>query len=205
MNSNRSPSQTIKNLYGLVLSGGKSTRMGMDKGSIAYHSRPQREYLYEMLEAFCEKVFMSIRADQQQEIGGRWEVITDNNEFRGPFNGILSAHKCFPAAAWLILACDLPLINSGTMAQLIEARDPGKDATAYATRESGLPEPLAAIWEPGGLEKARVYLRDSESSCPRKFLLKSDVTLLYPENDQLLCNANSPVEYREIRQKLASQ
>jgi molybdopterin-guanine dinucleotide biosynthesis protein A len=117
----------------------------------------------------------------------------------------LSAHKSFPEAAWLVLACDLPLINSGTIGQLIEARDPAKDATACATRESGLPEPLAAVWEPDGLEKARRYLRDSESSCPRKFLLKSDVTLLYPENDQLLCNANSPAEYREIRQKLATQ
>ncbi|MFT5737968.1 MAG: molybdopterin-guanine dinucleotide biosynthesis protein A, partial [Maribacter sp.] len=32
-------------IYGLVLAGGKSTRMGVDKGLITYHGLPQRDYL----------------------------------------------------------------------------------------------------------------------------------------------------------------
>lgn len=205
MNSNRNSSQVSGKLFGLVLSGGKSTRMGMDKGNISYHGLPQREYLYNMLEAFCERTFLSIRADQHPGIPAGIDVIVDNDDFRGPFNGIMSAHKLYTDAAWLVLACDLPLINADTISQLTSFRAPGRDATALATRESGLPEPLAAIWEPHGLAKAMVHLANTESSCPRKFLLRSDTALLFPESDLLLSNANSPMEYEEIRHKLATQ
>jgi len=191
-------------IYGLVLSGGKSTRMGRDKGSLTYHGRPQREYLYEMIRPFCDKTYLSIRSDQEGEIGDRWERIVDIDLGKGPLNGLLSAHEKHPDVSWLVLACDLPLINVQTIRQLIEARAGHKDATALATHESGLPEPLAAIWEPRALRKAKKFLLESGSSCPRKFLLQSDTALVFPHNDQDLCNANSPEEYREVISKLSN-
>ncbi|NNE77041.1 MAG: NTP transferase domain-containing protein, partial [Pricia sp.] len=48
-------------IYGLVLAGGKSSRMGKDKGLIPYHGMPQREYLYHLLGRVCDKTFLSIR------------------------------------------------------------------------------------------------------------------------------------------------
>ncbi len=205
MNSTRNPKIVQGRLFGLVLSGGKSTRMGIDKGNISYHGLPQREYLYNMLNGICERTFLSIRADQQQGIPAGKDAIVDKDEYKGPFNGIMSAHKLYKDMAWIVLACDLPLINTETISRLISFRDPARDATALATKESGLPEPLAAIWEPHGLAKAMVHLRNTEGSCPRKFLLKSDISIVFPESDLLLSNANSPVEYEEIRDKLATQ
>lgn len=205
MNSIRNINKVKGKLYGLILSGGKSTRMGTDKGTIIYHGLPQREFLYNMLNAICERTFLSIRADQQQGIPGGKDTIVDKDEYKGPFNGIMSAHNLYKDIAWLVLACDLPLINPETISRLISLRDPTRDATALATKESGLPEPLAAIWEPHGLAKAMVHLQNTESSCPRKFLMSSDISIVFPESDLLLSNANSPLEYEEIRQNLASQ
>ena len=51
-------------LYGLVLSGGRSTRMGKDKGLINYHGIPQRDYIYNLLNEVCDETYMSIRKDQ---------------------------------------------------------------------------------------------------------------------------------------------
>lgn len=189
-------------LYGLVLAGGRSSRMGMDKGNITYHQKPQREHLYELLSAICPKTYLSIRSDQQQEIkAGR--VIVDNDRYRGPFNGLLSAHMAYPQAAWLVLACDLPLANKKMIEALVNARDQNAVATAMATRSSGLPEPLAAIWEPHGLQEAISYLEHADSSCPRKFLLQNTTTLVYARDDQWLYNANSLEEFREARSKIS--
>ena len=57
----------IPRLNGLVLAGGKSQRMGEDKGQINYHGKPQREYLYDLLNGFTESTYMSCRPDQVSE------------------------------------------------------------------------------------------------------------------------------------------
>ena len=76
-------------IYGLVLSGGKSTRMGRDKGLIAYHGIPQRDHLYQLLENSCDKTFMSIRKEQEAEISSEFNTIVDEDVFKGPFKTCL--------------------------------------------------------------------------------------------------------------------
>ena len=190
-------------IFGLILAGGKSSRMGNDKGNISYHSKPQREHLYHLLEDPCEEVFLSIRENQKEGISEDFKVIIDNNEFRGPFNGMQSAYKKHPNIAWLVLATDLPFIDLNHIMKLITERDPTKPATAYASQETGLPEPLCAIWEPQGLEQGKEYLENGTNTCPRKFLINSDIKLVFPENDQVLMNANS-VEDLEKAKKILS-
>ncbi|MDF4204218.1 NTP transferase domain-containing protein [Maribacter sp. SA7] len=190
-------------IYGLVLSGGKSTRMGEDKGLITYHNLPQREHLYHLLNEVCDKTFLSIRKDQESEISNSFHAIIDNDEFRGPYNGLLSAHKAHPDAAWLVLACDLPLMDKKALEELIEARNSDKIASAFADSDDPLPEPLCAIWEPEALKQSVVYLQAGNGSCPRKFLINSDVNLVFPQQKEVLLNANSRAEYEEALLKIA--
>lgn len=190
-------------LYGLVLSGGKSTRMGEDKGLITYHNLPQREHLYHLLNEVCDKTFLSIRQDQESEISNLFETIIDNDEFRGPYNGLLSAHKAHPEAAWLVLACDLPLMDKKALQELIAARNSDKIASAFADLDNPLPEPLCAIWEPEALEQSVAYLEAGNGSCPRKFLINAEVNLVFPKHKEVLLNANSRTEYEEALLKIA--
>ncbi|TMU56448.1 NTP transferase domain-containing protein [Flagellimonas algicola] len=195
-------SKEIPQLYGLVLAGGKSTRMGSDKGLIDYHGRPQQEYLYHLLEQVCTEVYVSMRDEQQASISNEFNVISDQNEYRGPFNGILSAHKAHPNVAWMVLACDLPLLDLDSIKNLVMQRNPDKLATSYATHESGLPEPLVTIWEPAALKKSIEHLESTDSSCPRKYLINSDIQLIHPDQDEVLYNANSLSDYEFAKSKL---
>jgi len=190
-------------IYGLVLSGGKSTRMGEDKGLITYHDFPQREHLYHLLNEVCEQTFLSIRKDQEKEISNSFKTIIDKDEFRGPYNGLLSAHAVHPEVAWLVLACDLPLMDKKALQELIAARNPSKMASAFADAEDPLPEPLCAIWEPEALTQSIAYLEAGNGSCPRKFLINADVNLVFPEQKEVLLNANSRAEYEEALLKIA--
>lgn len=192
-------------IYGLVLSGGKSTRMGEDKGLIPYHGIPQRDYLYQLLKKVCEKSYLSIREDQVEEISSDVNVIVDRNEFRGPYNGLLSAHRTFPDVAWLVLACDLPLMDEKALRELIGRRNVAKIATAFADAENPLPEPLCAIWEPVALQTSISYLEAGNGTCPRKFLINNNVNLVFPERAEILLNANSKSEYEEALLKLSHE
>lgn len=195
----------ILKLYGLVLAGGKSTRMGSDKRLLQYHGVPQQAYTYKLLQKVCDSTFLGIRQDQMATMEKNFKVIVDQSGHRGPFNGILSAHKAHPREAWLVLACDLPLIDAHTLDLLVAKRNPYKMATSMATRRTGLPEPLVTIWEPSGLERAISYLKTAESSCPRKFLINSEIDLVHPRNDEALFNANSLEDYRQIKAKLENR
>mgnify|MGYP003663480574 FL=1 len=194
---------SIAKLYGLVLSGGKSTRMGTDKGLIEYHGIPQREYLYNLLSQVCENTFISLREEQEDELPTAMKTIVDLNEFKGPYNGLLSAHKKYPEVAWLVLACDLPLMDLDALKELISQRDSVKEATAFALKENPLPEPLCAIWEPHALQQSITYLESGNGTCPRKYLINHDTKLVFPKYENVLLNANSEEDYKEALEKLA--
>ena len=55
-------------LYGLIMCGGKSSRMGTDKSRIVYQQKEQQYHVYQMLQTFCEKVFISCNAEQGKTI-----------------------------------------------------------------------------------------------------------------------------------------
>ncbi len=190
-------------IYGLVLTGGRSTRMGRDKGSIRYHVLPQREHVYKLLQGICDAVFMSLRTDQLSDLPQMYKAIIDQDVYQGPFNGMLSAAEEYPEVAWLVLACDLPFINENVLLSLIENRDRAAMATTLALKnDPPLPEPMCAIWEANGLHEAKKYLQNKENgTCARKFLIRKGAHLVFPEEQRVLINVNTQDEYRHALAK----
>ncbi|MCB0546273.1 MAG: NTP transferase domain-containing protein [Phaeodactylibacter sp.] len=182
-------------LYGLVLAGGKSERMGQDKGMIDYHGLPQRDYLAELLRHFCTESFISCRPDQSEKVHN---ALPDTFTGLGPFGGILSAFRERPDAAWLVVACDLPLLDEHTISQLVGFRNPSKVATAFNSPSGEFPEPLIAIWEPRAYPILLQFLTQGYS-CPRKVLINSNVELLDAQRPEALRNVNKPDEMEDAK------
>lgn len=189
-------------LSGLVLAGGKSTRMHTDKTRLNYHGKPQRLYLYELLENYCDQVFISCRKEQIKEVPENYHAIPDTFLDMGPFGALLSAFRQQPNSAWLTVACDLPLLSPKTLQTLVDNRNPSKIATAFRNPESDFPEPLITIWEPKSYQVLLHFL-GMGYSCPRKVLINAEIELLEPLQAQELMNANTPEEYERALAQLA--
>jgi molybdopterin-guanine dinucleotide biosynthesis protein A len=182
-------------IFGLVLAGGRSTRMQRDKAALSYHGRTQLEWAISLLDPQVARVFVSVRPDQTTDpVRARFEQIVDAEDNIGPIAGIIAAQAKFPQAAWLVLACDLPFLDRGTLTNLIAMRQPKRLATVYRSSHDGLPEPLCAIYEPGSREPLIAHLA-SGKICPRKFLINSDVQMIDEPNPQALDNVNTFEEY----------
>ena len=183
-------------LAGLVLAGGLSSRMQRDKATLAYQGRSQLQRAFELLSRHVQPVFVSVRAAQAADPArAHYPLIVDAVDGEGPMAGIRSALAHDPAAAWLVLACDLPFLSDAVLAQLVAARDPARTATAYRSSHDGLPEPLCAIFEP----RAAAQLAEAQGhgrSCPRRFLINADARLIDPFEPRALDNINTPEEYR---------
>ena len=182
-------------LYGLVLSGGRSRRMHSDKANLAYQGKPQLTRAMELLAPMVLRSFISIRQDQLRDpLRSGYETIIDRQAELGPIAGIDAALAAHPDKAWLVLACDLPFLDRATVERLIARRDPARLATAYRSSSDGLPEPLCAIFEPASRTPIARWIEQGER-CPRRFLMRHEIALLDLINPRALDNINTPEEY----------
>jgi molybdopterin-guanine dinucleotide biosynthesis protein A len=188
-------------INGLVLAGGKSQRMGFDKGVVNWHGKEQRYYMADLLKPFCREIFISCRADQQKVIDSNYATLPDTFTGLGPYGAILSAFREKPDSAWLVIACDLPLMDENTLQYLIDNRNPSSIATTYQSSYDDFPEPLITIWEPKSYPVLLSFLAQGYS-CPRKVLINSNVTLLNALNPDALTNVNTPDELEKIKRTL---
>jgi molybdopterin-guanine dinucleotide biosynthesis protein A len=186
-------------VYGLVLTGGRSTRMGRDKAVLTWHGRTQLEWAMDLIGPYVEKAFVSVRPGQTDPVRARFEPIVDTRDGLGPIAGIMAAQARYPDVAWLVLACDLPFLDDSTLRYLLAQRDPTRPATAFRSKNpnpkhDGLPEPLCAIYEPSSRDGILAHVA-SGKDCPRKFLINAGPKLLDQPNTQALDNINTPEEY----------
>ena len=183
-------------MKGLLLIGGKSTRMGSDKSELILRDNiTQRERGIQLLKSICDDVFISTA----EETGDHH--IPDAFGNIGPLGAIASAQQHDPASPWLVLACDLPLIEKEHLNKLLESRDASKVATCFISATDQLPEPLCAVWEPSSATAVKQAI-ESDKRCPRSLLIGLDAHKLPSLGLWPLANTNTKADLIEIRARL---
>jgi molybdopterin-guanine dinucleotide biosynthesis protein A len=179
-------------VYGLVLAGGKSKRMGRDKALLERAGQSQLAFIAQLVGAHVDRVFVSARAEQKDDgERSRFDLVVDRYDDMGPLAGILSAMDEYPDADWLVVACDLPNVSDETLQHLLRNRSSSKPFTAYISSHDGLPEPLCAVYTAGSSTIVRQFAEEG-IYCPRKILIRSDTHLLEQVDPGSLDNINTP-------------
>ncbi len=189
-------------LHGLILTGGKSRRMGQDKSQLEIHDGlSQLDYLCSLVEPLVDSCWVSVAHDAQYHAS--YPSINDLTPDQGPLGGISSALTQHPQAAFLVIACDLPLLNKDTLTSLIEQRDESCDVTCYLNAHDKRPEPLCAIYEPSALPILLNQLSQN-NYCARKVVEASNYLGLNLNESYALNNANTPQDLTETQTFLSS-
>ena len=182
-------------LHALILSGGKSQRMGQDKGQLNYHGVDQRHHLDALLKNHCVEVHHSVLdASEFPDLN----CIEDRFLELGPFGAISSAFLHNPNVAYLVVAVDLPFLDERLIEELINERSPKHIATAIHNPETNWPDPLCTIWEPKSYFSLMDFLALGYS-CPRKVLINSNTKVYSSEYVDQLTNANTKEEFLKIK------
>ncbi len=191
--------EKVTPINGLVLTGGRSTRMKSDKALLKYNDQSQAEVAFSLLKPFCNQVFISSRKNQwdKEEFENRPQIHDQFLEI-GPMGGILSAMKQNRKASWIVVACDLPYLDSSTLQHLIQSRNPFKYSTCYKSIHNSLPEPLCTIYEPKIFSKLLEFIGYGYE-CPRKALLNLPIELIQPLKKQALENVNTFEEFKQAQ------
>ncbi len=190
--------ETIAPVQGLVLAGGKSSRMGKDKTKLIYHGKTQCDFVVEMLQNNLLSTYVSVAHNQELP---NHQIIQDKFIGLGVFGAICSAFQQDPNKAWLVLATDLPFVNDEIVQLLLRNRNPKKMATAIKGKSKEFVEPLITIYEPKAYPILLSYLAQGYS-CPRKVLINSDVEII-EVNDAIIRNINTPAEHEQALKELS--
>lgn len=106
------------NISAYVLAGGKSSRMGADKGLVLFREKPMVQYVLDVLDAnFTKTTIISPNQDYEQ-FG--YEVIADIIPDIGPAGGIYTALKHTSTKKIFIISCDMPFITSKVVSFLVK-------------------------------------------------------------------------------------
>ena len=188
---------TQRSVFGGVLIGGGSTRMGRTKSLLRHHGKTFVELVIAVLRQRVEPVVL-LGAGQTPEVPPETARLPDAPGLAGPLAGILAALRWQPEACWIVVACDLPLLRVTALDWLLEQRQPGRWAILPRVGPERV-EPLLAIYEPESL----ALLEDGVTSghrSPRPLEGRPAVYSPAPPVDLHDCwtNVNTPEEYRRL-------
>jgi molybdopterin-guanine dinucleotide biosynthesis protein A len=176
---------------GLVLSGGKSSRMGKDKAAVEIGGSTMLEHSMSLLNSLVlDKVVLSGSAD------GYPDIFPD----KGPVGGIYSAIVNLSLKEGdlvLIIPNDMPLMRSNVLSQLLE-QSLNHQCTYIFKRH---PMPLCLYISENVL--AQCQLLESVKGMSIKQLIEADkVGELAVKDDSVFINVNTPQELEDVIQTL---
>lgn len=105
-------------ITGIILAGGKSSRMGTDKALVLYKGKPLLEWTAELMTSICDSILISTNNSKHQYLG--YETVKDIYKDVGPIGGLFSALTVSLTSANLICACDMPYLTEGLFHKILE-------------------------------------------------------------------------------------
>ena len=169
-------------VYGLVLCGGLSSRMGRDKALIDYHGVPQYEWVSNLLKPFCTKVFCSVSETLQEKITA--SNIVDTYKEQGPLGGIVSAFELENDVDWLIVSCDMPHLIGKDVEHLIAQGD-----SLVCYQLGAFINPLFSYW-PKETQEAVIRLFKSGERSPKAIFSQLEGRLIQAQIPERHDNIN---------------
>lgn len=187
-----------RHITGVVLAGGKSTRMGQDKALLHYKGKTLIEHIIARLRPYCDEVLVSTNEHDRYGFLGV-PLLIDKNKDCGPLGGLeaalaASADLCF------VVPCDLPFF-SGAIIPFLAAEISKTDACIPTL--GGYYEPLVALYDHAILPVVQDALRKKQYRV-RVFFDEIKVTFVPEEKiyarhlENVFCNVNTLEDYENI-------
>ncbi len=195
----RAPANNIyHDVTGVILAGGKSTRMGQDKALLELDGTPIFE---RVLTAFRQCFARTLIAGNRPDLA-RPELPYFADRYPGSaLGGLLTGLACAETPFIFVTACDLPFIRPGTIRAVIEQRN-GWDAIV-PNPPTG-PEPLFALYAKSCLPAIEAHLKrgnyrilDIYADLSVRFLAENELPIDWHAS---LSNINTPEDLQRARQ-----
>ena len=131
---------------GIILCGGKSSRMGTSKALLPFGPETMLQRVVRILSSLVSPIVVVAAADQElPELSSGVIVTRDERPERGPLEGLRAGLKALPENVdrAYVTSCDVPLLVPGFVAQMLEH---ARDHDIAVMEIDGFPHPLSAVY-----------------------------------------------------------
>ncbi|MCC0670740.1 molybdenum cofactor guanylyltransferase [Clostridioides sp. ES-S-0145-01] len=175
---------------GVILAGGKSSRMGKDKAFLELHEKPFIEIAIEVFKNFDEVIIVS----NNEELYSKYNIKVYNDIIKnvGPIGGIYTAleHAKYDI---VIVACDMPYLNNEVVEKIADEMD---DKSVISVTNGKL-QPLCSGYKKSIINKVSLCIGKNDLKL-RTLIEKIDKSYIYFDNEDLFLNVNTIDEYKKL-------
>ena len=185
--------EKIKDVSGVVLAGGRSTRYGKNKALVKLHGIPLIERVLDVMRPIFRRVIIITNTPDEYSYL-ELPMYQDIIKGLGPLGGINTGLRVIPGSGFFV-ACDMPFLNQGLIRHIVEIK---ADFDVVVPRISGNMEALHALYGKGCQSKIEGLIN---SGIYQVFRFFNEVSVRYVDEDEVrifdpdlrsFLNVNSP-------------
>jgi molybdopterin-guanine dinucleotide biosynthesis protein A len=184
---------------GLILAGGRSQRMGTTKALLPLGERTVLDALYEQLRTWCAAVYV-VTGHRRQEEFAAYPVILDEADDQGPLMGLCSGLAASATDTNLVVACDIPFIDSNLVDFMLSC-SAHQDIAFASLPNRGGDQPLLGVYKRTVLPAIRRLLAAKRMRIAALFPICRTVRILVADDDWY-ANLNSPDDYQQYLERV---
>lgn len=184
-------------LWGFVLAGGKSRRMGTNKALLVFHEKCLLQHMVSLIKPVCEKVFISGQNNGYPD--SDVEIVSDLYLGCGPIAGVHSS-LMHTVSDWnLLISVDVPFINDELLHYLISSI--GESDCIIPEHVMGV-EPLIGLYRKQCLPVIEESIKSGDYKLTNLLSKLNtdyvDCNHLIKKHPRLFMNINCPEDYLSI-------
>lgn len=180
-----------KNINAYILAGGKSSRMGSDKGLMLVHNKSLIEYVITTIKPLTNRIYIVTDNDDYKKFN--LELVPDSIKDIGPAGGIYSALQHCQTSHCVLLSCDMPFVNLKAIDFLIQLSN---DFDITVPVFKGKLEPMLGVYSKNCLSSWGKLIQEKKYKLQEIFTNFNtqllDVTNNSLFDDTFFMNVNSP-------------
>jgi molybdopterin-guanine dinucleotide biosynthesis protein A len=179
-------------ITGIILAGGKSSRMGYDKGLAIVNGKKMIEHVYASLIKVVDQVMIIANTDAYEYL--QLPVFEDMYKDKGPVGGIYTGLFHSTTEKNLIVACDMPFITPQLLINLLEHS--GSNQIVVSSLNNNL-EPLCGYYKKEILEQLKELI-EMDILPVHKAIQFFDHLALKINDTTIFTNINKPADIEQI-------
>ncbi len=186
-------------LTGIILSGGKSSRMGKEKGLVDFQGKPLISYAIQLLEPIVDSIVIGANNELNAYREFGYPIVEDEIKGIGPIGGIFSTLKYTKTQRNVIVSCDMPFLEAELLKFIYEKMQDFD--VLVASHGDNKVEPLCGIYSKNilpeiedSIQKGNYKLMDFFKNI-RFATVKIDASLPFYD-EKLFYNINSPADIK---------